>query len=65
MQDQKTAKLRSLSPLGILDEDKDTKLDEMLDDKLTKDDDRQTESKDDTDKDPKSTAKENDGDKTI
>ena len=27
LQDQKTAKLRSLSPLGILDDDKDAKLD--------------------------------------
>lgn len=47
MQDQKNAKLRSLSPLGILDDDKDTKLDEMLENNA---DDELGANKDDTDK---------------
>ena len=36
LQDQKNAKLRSLSPLGILDDDKDAKLDQMLEGKKAK-----------------------------
>lgn len=64
MQDQKNAKLRSLSPLGILDDDKDTKLDEMLEDNA---DDERGANKDDTDKETGANggAQAKDEDKTI
>jgi hypothetical protein len=72
LQDQKNAKLRSLSPLGILDDDKDAKLDQMLEEKKAKNDnDGSTKQQDDdTDKDNKSAEKgetqdSKDGDKTI
>lgn len=69
MQDQKNAKLRSLSPLGMLDDDKDAKLDQMLEDKEPKDDAQPAEECP-TDKDKKSAGQsdqqpEKDGDKTI
>ena len=65
-QDQKTAKLRSLSPLGILDDEKDAKLDQMLEDKKAEEDELGAV-KDDTDTGTGAAGEgqATDGDKTI
>lgn len=65
-QDQKNAKLRSLSPLGILDDDKDAKLEKMLEDErpdneLTPAEKQDSPNKKDESQDPL----EKDEDKTI
>lgn len=65
-QDQKNAKLRSLSPLGILDDDKDAKLEKMLEDERPANDLTPTEKQDSTNKkDESQDPLEKDEDKTI
>ena len=56
-QDQKNAKLRSLSPLGILDDDKDAKLDQMLEEEQPGHDTPPADAQDCTDKDGNSVAR--------
>lgn len=65
-QDQQNAKLRSLSPLGILDDDKDAKLEKMLEDERTDNDLTPAEKQDSTNKKNESQDPlEKDEDKTI
>lgn len=65
-QDQKNAKLRSLSPLGILDDDKDAKLEKMLEEERPDDDSTPAERQDSTDQKGESQDRlEKDEDKTI
>lgn len=65
-QDQKNAKLRSLSPLGILDDDKDAKLEKMLEDERPDNELTPAEKQDSTNKkDESQDPLEKDEDKTI